>query len=77
MEYETGRLSSKGQTTIPATIRKALALNEGDDLLFELQEGRVVLRKLEPLDIEYLKSVESSFASEWNSPEDEEAFRDL
>lgn len=33
------RVTTKGQVTIPATIRKALDIEEGDQLLFELVEG--------------------------------------
>jgi AbrB family looped-hinge helix DNA binding protein len=30
------RVTSKGQVTIPYEVRKALAIEQGDDLLFEL-----------------------------------------
>jgi len=30
------RVTSKGQVTIPAEVRKALAIEQGDDLLFDL-----------------------------------------
>jgi antitoxin PrlF len=33
------RVTTKGQVTIPATIRKALDIEEGDQLVFELVEG--------------------------------------
>lgn len=33
------RVTTKGQVTIPAAIRKALHIEEGDQLLFELAEG--------------------------------------
>ena len=33
------RVTSKGQVTIPAEVRKALDIGEGDDLLFEIVEA--------------------------------------
>ena len=33
------RVTAKGQVTIPASIRKALNITAGDQLLFELGEG--------------------------------------
>lgn len=30
------RVTSKGQVTIPADVRKALAIEQGDDLLFDV-----------------------------------------
>ena len=33
------RVTTKGQVTIPAAIRKALDIEEGDQLLFELGEN--------------------------------------
>ncbi len=39
------KLTSKGQVTVPKPIRDALDLNEGDPLLFRLENGRAVLAK--------------------------------
>jgi antitoxin PrlF len=33
------RVTTKGQVTIPAEVRKALDIGEGDDLLFEIVEA--------------------------------------
>jgi AbrB family looped-hinge helix DNA binding protein len=38
------KVTSKGQVTIPAETRKALGLEEGDDLLFEVQNGEARLK---------------------------------
>lgn len=72
----TSRLTSKGQATIPVAVRKALRLREGDSVLFDLKGGKVTLRRAEPLDRAFLRLSETAF-EEWNSPEDEAAFRDL
>ena len=74
---QLAKISSKGQVTIPAEVRKKLHLATGDTLAWETEEdGRIWVRRLEPLDLDYLAAV-SGTLSEWNSPEDDEAYRDL
>jgi antitoxin PrlF len=73
----TSRLTSKGQATFPAGVRERLHLKPGDRVVFEAaNSGPVFVRKFEPLDLEYLAALETTL-SEWNSAEDDEAFRDL
>lgn len=40
-------LTSKGQITLPKSVRDALGLKEGDRVLFRVLEGRAVLAKVE------------------------------
>ncbi|MBC7320691.1 AbrB/MazE/SpoVT family DNA-binding domain-containing protein [bacterium] len=40
---EIAKVSSKGQITIPAEIRKKLNLKEGDKVLFVEEEGKIIL----------------------------------
>jgi antitoxin PrlF len=70
------KLSSKGQVTIPKQVRETLRAEPGDLLEYELQGKVVILRRLEPFDRDFHGSL-STTLSEWSSPEDEEAFRDL
>jgi AbrB family looped-hinge helix DNA binding protein len=70
------KLTAKGQTTIPREVREKLALKPGDLIAFEIQGDAVQLRKVEPLDVGYLRAVQSTL-SEWESPEDAEAYDDL
>ena len=73
----SSRLTSKGQATVPATVRKKLNLKAGDTIIFEESAaGSVCLRKAEPLDLEFLSALEKTL-SEWNSENDEQAYRDL
>jgi antitoxin PrlF len=40
-------LTSKGQITVPKSVRDALGLKEGDRVLFRVLDGRAVLAKVE------------------------------
>jgi len=70
------RLSAKSQITIPKRAREAIGAGPGDLVIFELADGVLILRKAEPFDAAFHGAV-SETLDEWNSPEDEEAFRDL
>jgi AbrB family looped-hinge helix DNA binding protein len=71
------KITSKGQTTIPADIRAALQVGPGDKLAWEvLETGVVQVRRVQPLDIEYLQAMEATL-DEWAGAADEEAYRDL
>ena len=73
----SSKLTSKYQATIPNEIRKHLHLERGDEILYELlPDDTVVIRKITPLDLDYLKALNSTL-SEWESDEDEQAYKDL
>ncbi len=38
---EIAKLSSKGQITIPIAIREYLQLNQGDKIIFIIEDGKV------------------------------------
>lgn len=66
------RITSKAQTTIPAPVRKALGLKEGDLVTYRIEEGRVILTRGEGL-------ADDPFAtfSEWDSDADRAAYADF
>ncbi len=70
----TSRLTSKAQTTIPQPVRAALHLNEGDELVYQIEENRVILTKAHRG-----KEVDDPFRtfSEWNSAADKKAYGNL
>jgi AbrB family looped-hinge helix DNA binding protein len=70
------RVTKKYQATIPQEIRQVLDINQGDSVTFEIEEGQVVLKKVLPLDWDYLNAV-SETLTEWSSAADEEAYGDL
>jgi antitoxin PrlF len=39
-------VTSKGQVTLPKSVREALGIKEGDRVLFRVMEGRAVLAKV-------------------------------
>jgi len=43
--YVTGKVTRKGQVTIPAEARKALGLKEGDKVSFVLKDSALVVEK--------------------------------
>lgn len=71
------KITSKGQTTIPQAVRVALHVAPGDLIAWEVgSDGTATVRRVQPMDIEYLRAVEGTF-TEWASAEDDEAYRDL
>ncbi|MCE2974243.1 MAG: type II toxin-antitoxin system PrlF family antitoxin [Sediminibacterium sp.] len=66
------RLTSKAQTTIPQSVRLALRLEEGDEIAYAIESGRVILTKASQL-------AEDPFGAfaEWDSAADRKAYADL
>lgn len=76
MGVELARLTARGQTTIPKRIREAADLRQGDLLAFDLIGKELRVRKVPQASDEYLRAVTETL-EEWNSREDELAWRDL
>ncbi|MBW4052679.1 MAG: AbrB/MazE/SpoVT family DNA-binding domain-containing protein [Proteobacteria bacterium] len=71
------KITAKGQTTIPREVRAALHVAAGDLIVWEVSgEGVATVRRVQPLDIEYLRAVGGTLG-EWASAADEEAYREL
>ena len=71
------KITAKGQTTVPREVRAALKSKPGDMIAWEVEaNGRVAVRRVQPLDIEYLKAVQGTL-SEWQTAEDEKAYAKL
>jgi len=72
----TSRLSSKGQVTIPKTVRDRIRLKPGDTISYEMEGDVVRIRRLDPFDAAFHSAL-SMTLDEWTTQQDEEAFRDL
>lgn len=66
----TSRITSKAQTTVPQAVRSALGVREGDELAYEIADGRVILTRARPIE------VDDPFAEfdEWNSDADRRGY---
>ena len=69
----TSKLTTKAQTTIPQPVRAALKLREGDELVYEIEAGRVILTKAgQGTSDDPLRAFE-----EWDSDADRKAYGSL
>ena len=73
---QLAKITARGQTTIPKSVRTAANLDEGDVIAFEVRSDHLVVRKVTPVQDDYLRGL-SEVLGEWTSPEDEAAWRDL
>ena len=73
------RLTSKHQTTIPAEVRRVLGLRAGDTVEFAIKGRSVTIRKASArISDEVAFRVSQAHAMrDWDTPEDDEAFRDI
>ena len=67
------RRRSKSQTTVPQAVRNALGLREGDELVYDIRDGRVTLTKARTT------AQDDPFATflEWDSDADRQAYANL
>lgn len=72
-----GKLTAKGQTTIPQDVCIALKVAPGDLIAWEIaEEGTARVRRVQPLDLDYLRALEGTL-QEWAGEADEKAYREL
>lgn len=64
-------VSSKGQITLPQTVRQTLGLHQGDQVLFEEKDGVVVLRKRPKVDATWAAGLAATL-SEWEDNLDDD-----
>ena len=70
----TSKLSSKAQTTVPRSVRAALGLREGDEIAYEIDGDKVLIRKAGDSTVD-----DDPFAvfEEWNSEADRKGYADF
>ena len=69
------RVSSKGQTTIPAEFRRKTGIGPNDSVEFVLEGERIVMTKVQPID-RIWNAGQSAMMTEWNK-EEENVYNDL
>jgi antitoxin PrlF len=76
MHIVKAKLTSKFQATIPKEVRITLHLTAHDQIVYEINGDQVILRKATPLDLDYLNALQYTL-TEWESEEDENAYKHL
>jgi antitoxin PrlF len=61
-------VTSKGQATIPAEIRREADIKPGDKVQFSIKGRRVVIEKVQDVD-DLWNAGQSAMLNEWNDPE--------
>jgi antitoxin PrlF len=76
---EFSKVTSKFQATVPADVRAALGIKAGDTVAWEVVDGIAKVRRAagQGSSQGWLGLADESFADEWLSIEDEEAFSHL
>lgn len=70
MSPSIATMTSKGQVTIPRTVRDTLGLEQGDPILFEERDGFIIIRKRPRPDPVWDASV-SATLTEWEDSLDD------
>jgi antitoxin PrlF len=77
MKILVSKITTKGQATIPADVRRALKVAPGEHVAFRMNGGEVTLARARPVDLAYAQSLEATLADEWLAEEDEAAYGNL
>jgi len=64
-------VSSKGQITLPQSVRTLLGLRQGDPVLFEEKDGVIILRKRPKVDAIWAAGLAATL-SEWEDSLDDD-----
>lgn len=73
-ELLISKITSKSQTVIPKEVREKLSLHPGDVIRYKITNGRVEMEKLRG---DIAQDDPFFTFTEWASPTDEEAYKDL
>lgn len=79
VEIKTAKITEKGQIVIPKSIRKLQGFNNGSQIVILTYNDRIELRAMDQVS----KGMQTAIASEkvlekeWNTKEEDEAWKDL
>jgi len=83
LDMKTVKITGKGQIAIPKDIRKVEGFAEGQKVVIVAFKDHVEIRPLKKMkrisseDLGWLKISEKSFAKDWLTKEEDEAWKDL
>lgn len=79
IEVKTAKITEKGQIAIPKDIREKEGFKKGSKVAILAFEDRIELRPMKQLSEKMSTALasEKSLAKDWNSKEDEEAWKNL
>ncbi len=79
IEVKTAKITEKGQIAIPKDIREREGFKEGSKVAILAYEDRIELRPMKQLSEKMFTALASEkvLAKDWNSKEDEEAWKNL
>ena len=79
MEIKTATITEKGQIAIPRDIREAEGFKKGTKIAILAFEDHVELRSMKQINEKMATAVASEkvLAKDWNSKEDDEAWKNL
>ena len=79
IEIKTAKITEKGQIAIPKDMRKTKGFQTGSKVAILSFEDHMELRPLEQISekMEMAMASEKSLSKDWNSKEDEEAWKNL
>ena len=79
IEVKTAKITEKGQIAIPKDIRNMGGFKEGSKVAILAFEDRIELRRMEQISEKMFTALasEKSLAKDWNSKEDDEAWKNL
>jgi len=72
METKIIRVSDKGQIALPISIREAMNIERGDELIIMRNNNSVIIKKINPADFsDLLKHSEDVAKKLWSNKEDD------
>lgn len=79
IEVKTAKITEKGQISIPKDIRESKGFKEGLKVAILAYDDRIELRPLEMINERMLTALASEkvLAKDWNSKEEDDAWKDL
>ena len=78
MNQKVSVVDRRGRLTIPGSIRKKMGVKEGDIFLIREEKERLVCQKISiSSSFQMMQASEKVLSRDWDTPEEDEAWKDL